>query len=243
MKFISVFLLNLVSLMTFSQVSLSRLVDGLNINNGDVLVYSELTDPESYLGLKINNSSNQDILVKIKVVAIENSDATNLQLCINPICVSNLIIGAAYPSDGSLIPANGRNGGSDHFINMNSGISTGQNVNYVFKLFIVDNNDIEIGNSITFTYRYTPNLSTSDFNQLAAIGVQLKNSVVTNTLEFSSTALIVTSIYDLNGKVVVATESTSGNQAIDISNLSASIYFARFTTLEGKHKTIKFMKK
>jgi hypothetical protein len=242
MKFILISVFSLVSLMTFSQVSLKKL-DGTVINNGDVLNFSQNTDPDSYLGLKIYNSASTDILVQIKVVSVVNSDATNLQLCINPVCVSNLITGASYPSGGSVIPANGQNGNLDHFLNNNGGIIANQNVDYTFKLFMIDENEVEIGNSITFTYRYTPNLSTSDFNQLAAIGVQLKSTVVTNALEFNSNAAIVTSIYDLNGKVVVSTESTSGNQTIDASNLSASIYFARFTTLKGKHKTIKFVKK
>jgi hypothetical protein len=242
MKFILVSILSLVSLMTFSQVSLKKL-DGTVINNGDVLNYSQITEPDCYLGLKIYNSSSANILVKIKVVSVVNSDASNLQLCINPVCVSNLIIGAAYPSDGSVIPANGQNGDLDHFLNNNGGIVPNQNVDYVFKLFMIDENEVEVGNSITFTYRYSPNLSTSDFNQLAAIGVQINSTVATNALEFTSTAAIVTTIYDLNGKVVVSTESTSGNQAIDVSNLSASIYLARFTTLDGNYKTIKFVKK
>lgn len=242
MKFILISVFSLVSLMTFSQVSLKKL-DGTVINNGDVINFSQITNPASYLGLKIYNSSNADIYVKIKVVSVVNSDKSNLQLCIDPVCVSNLIVGASYPTGGSLIAANGQNGNLDHFLNNNAGIVANQNVDYTFKLFMIDENEVEVGNSITFTYRYTPNLSTSDFNQLEAIGVQLKSTVVANALEFTSTAAITTSIYDLNGKVVIATESTTGNQAVDVTSLSASIYFARFSTLGGKYKTIKFIKK
>jgi Secretion system C-terminal sorting domain len=242
MKFILVLFLNFICFIGVSQVSLNRLEDGLPINNGDVLVFSELTDPESYLGLKISNSSNQDITIKIKVVSIENSDASNLQLCISPICVPGLVVGNSYPEDGSIIPANGRNGNFDHFINMNSGISIGQNVNYVFKLYIVNSNNVEIGNSITFTYRYSPNLATATFNELNAVGIQVKNTIATTSLNFVAVAPVTTTIYDVNGRVVASANTGSGNQSIDVSNLSAGIYIAQFTTLEGKKATVKFVK-
>ncbi len=242
MKIIFLTLINLVSFLSFSQVSLKKL-DGTPINDNDIIVFSELTDPESYLGLKIFNSSNQNITVKIKVVSIENSNALNLQLCISPICVPEIAVGNSYPTDGSIIPANGRNGNFDHFINMNSGIVAGQNVNYVFKLYMVNSTNIEIGNSVTFTYRYTPALSTSDFSQLASIGINLKSTTAVNSLEFTSIDAVSSEIYDLTGKQVFFNkEMKVGNQSIDVSNLSSNIYLAQFTTLNGKKATIKFIK-
>ncbi len=242
MKIIFIVIINLFYLVSFSQVSLKKL-DGTVINDGDIIVFNQLADPNNYLGLRISNSSNQEIKVKIKVVSIENSDASNLQLCINPVCVQQVVVGNSFPEEGSSIPANGRNGLFDHFQNSNPGIVAGQNVNYVFKLFIVNMNNVEVGNSITFTYRYTSSLTTSEFDKLSSIGVKLKSTLVDNCLNFTSTEAVATNIYDLTGKRVVFNKVTNaGNQSIDISNLSTNTYIAQFTTLDGKKASIKFIK-
>jgi hypothetical protein len=240
MKFITFIFVVLFSMTSFSQLTLKKL-DGTVINDGDVLVYSQVTDPANYLGLKIFNSLNEDITVKIKVVSFPAGQGSNLQLCIDPICVNNLIAGNSYPSFGSTIPANGSNGNADHFLNSNVGDGV-SNLDYVLKLFRVDENNLEVGNSITFTYRYSPNLSTPAFNQLSDLGIQLKSTVVKNSIDLKVSTKSEASIYDLNGKLFATQQLGIGSNSIEIETLATGIYIANFISNEGKKATVKIMK-
>jgi hypothetical protein len=215
--------------------------DGTVINDGDVLEYNSIAEPTNYLGLKIYNSLSEDVSVKIKVVSFPDGQGSNLQLCIDPICVNNLVMGNSYPSFGSTIPANGENGNSDHFLNSNAGDGI-NSLDYVLKLFRVDENNAEVGNSITFTYRYTPNLSNTDFNQLATLGIQLKSTLVKNNLELQVTKPVSANIYDVNGKLIVNQSLVTGDNSIEASKLASGLYILSLTTNEGKKATVKIIK-
>ncbi len=164
MKKVLILIISLYSSLSFSQMTMKKL-DGTPILNGDVLTYTTLgdqnnitsTDP-AYLGLKIYNSAAGSINVKMKLISMTNADGNNLQFCIDPICVGTITVGNSYPSSGtSSVPANGQNGNFDHFVNSNPGNGT-SNVDYVLKFYMVNTFGVEIGNSITFTYRYSPTL-------------------------------------------------------------------------------------
>jgi hypothetical protein len=240
MKIILTIVFSLYSLVAFSQLTLKK-TDGTVINDGDVLVYNSIAEPTNYLGLKIYNSLSEDVYVKIKVVSFPDGQGSNLQLCIDPICVNNLVMGNSYPSFGSTIPANGENGNSDHFLNSNAGDGI-NSLDYVLKLFRVDENNAEVGNSITFTYRYTPNLSNTDFNQLATLGIQLKSTLVKNNLELQVTKPVSANIYDVNGKLIVNQSLVTGDNSIEASKLASGLYILSLTTNEGKKATVKIIK-
>lgn len=205
------------------------------------MTFSHTEEPDNYLGLKIYNSSDEDITVKIKVISFPAGAGSNLQLCIDPICVNNLIAGNSYPSFGSTIPANGENGNADHFLNQNTGDGS-TDLNYVLKLFRVDENNVEVGNSITFTYRYTPNLSNTDFNQLATLGIQLKSTVIKNSIDLHVTNQSQANIYDLNGKLLATQSLVAGDNSIEASKLASGVYLVNLTTIEGKKATVKIIK-
>lgn len=240
MKFILVSIISLFSLASFSQLTLKKL-DGTVINDGDVLTYTSIEEPANYLGLKIYNSLSEDVTVKVKVISFPAGYGSNLQLCVDPVCVNNLIVGNSYPGFGSTIPANGENGNADHFKNSNVGDGV-SNLDYVLKLFRVDENNVEVGNSITFTYRYSPSLSTSAFNQLANAGIQLKSTVVKNNIELQVTKPVKASIYDLNGKIVADQNLVAGINLIEASKLASGLYLLTVTTNEGKKITQKIIK-
>lgn len=240
MKFILVSIISLFSLASFSQLTLKKL-DGTVINDGDVLTYTSIEEPANYLGLKIYNSLSEDVTVKVKVISFPAGYGSNLQLCVDPVCVNNLIAGNSYPGFGSTIPANGENGNADHFKNSNFGDGV-SNLDYVLKLFRVDENNVEVGNSITFTYRYSPSLSTSAFNQLANAGIQLKSTVVKNNIELQVTKPVKANIYDLNGKLVADQNLVAGINLIEASKLASGLYLLTVTTNEGKKITQKIIK-
>ena len=240
MKSILVTVLSLFSFLSFSQLTLKKL-DGTVINNGDVLTFNHTEDPGNYLGLKIDNGYSSDIYAKIQVISFPEGYGSNLQLCINPICVSNLLVGNSYPSDGSYIPANSSNGDFDHFLNTNTG--DGQtNLDYVFRVYSENQDSIEFGNSITFTYRYSPTLSNSDFNQLASAGIQLKSTVIKNNVDLKVIKPVVANIYDLNGKLIVNQSLVAGDNSIEASKLASGLYLLSLTNNEGEKVTVKIVK-
>lgn len=238
MKFILSLITSLTFAVSFSQISLSTKT-GIVINDGDILTFNSFEDPDNYMGLKIYNNYNEDIYVKIKIIALASN--SNLQLCISPICVPDLVVGESYPSEGSYIPANGQNGNADHFVNYNAGDGV-SNLDYVFKLIRVDENNVEVGNSITFTYRYSPNLSNSDFNQLISAGIQLKSTVIKNNIDLQVTKPVTANIYDLNGKLIVNQSLVAGDNSIEALKLASGLYLLNLTTSEGKKVTVKIVK-
>ena len=225
----------------FSQMTLKKL-DGTVINNNDVLTFTANTDPAAYLGLKIFNSSPNNINVKAECMSIVNTDGNDVQLCFGNVCVSGISEGTKYPNSPAVIPANGQNGNFDHFLNLSSGTVVGSNIEYTFRFFMLDSSNQEIGNSITFTYRYAPLLANNNFISLSDLGVKLKSNMVSNQLDLEISSYVNSQIFDLNGKLLLSKELISGNQTIDVSNLNSGIYLLNITSSEKKQSTTKFIK-
>ncbi|MGV9002980.1 T9SS type A sorting domain-containing protein [Flavobacterium sp.] len=249
MKKICIILLCFFSSMSFAQMTMKKL-DGTPINNGDVFTYtvlgdsSGLLDPDpAYFGFKIYNSSNSNISVKMKCIAITGGASGNsLQFCIDPICIGSIIVGNSYPADMvSTIPANGSNGNFDHFINFDGG--TGNNIiDYVLKFYMLGSFGEEVGTPITMTYRYNPTLSTQGFSSLSTAGINVVSSLVNSQIQFNTTTNGSAQLFDLNGRQLSTLNFASGNNSIDVSNLSAAVYILNFTTQEGKSGSLKIIK-
>jgi hypothetical protein len=250
MKKIVFLLACLTSSLAFSQMTMKKL-DGTSINNGDIFTYSvignasEVTSADpAYLGFKIYNSSASNINVRMKVISMTNATGSNLQFCIDPICVGTITVGSSYPSGSqpySVVPANGQNGNFDHFVNGYAGNGTDPVV-YVLKFYMVNSFGLEIGTPITITYKYDPLLSTQA-NDLKSNGITLKSTLVDSQLEFEATAGGQTALYDVNGRVVSDTSYTSGYNVISVANLNAGVYILSFTTDERKKASLRIIKK
>jgi hypothetical protein len=249
MKKVIVLIVCLCSSLSFSQMTMKKL-DGTSINNGDVFTYTSLADPDNpsttdpaYLGLKIFNSSASNINVKMKLISMTNANGSSLQFCIDPICVGTITVGNSYPSSGSsIIPANGQNGSFDHFANGYAGNGL-SNVEYVLKFYMVNSFGAEIGTPITFTYRYSPNLSTPGFNAVKEAGINIKSTLVSSQVEFDATTNGRVELFDLSGRLISQNNYTSGYNTVDVSNLNAAVYLVNFATEEGKKATLKVVKK
>lgn len=249
MKKIVFLLACLTSSLSFSQMTMKKL-DGTPINNGDVFTYSVIgnasevtsSDP-AYLGFKIYNSSASNINVKMKVMSMTNATGSNLQFCIDPICVGTITVGSSYPSSSpSVIPANGQNGNFDHFVNGYAGNGTAP-VEYVLKFYMVNSFGAEIGTPITITYKYDPNLSTAGFNDLKSNGIALKSTLVDTQVEFDATVGGQVEVYDVNGKLVTNAKYAAGYNSVEVSNVMAGIYILSFSTDEGKKASVRMIKK
>ena len=243
MKKILIAALCLNTLFGFAQFSLKKL-DGTVINDGDVFAFNELDEPGNYLGLKVYNlSAENDLYFKAKVMSITNSDGTNLQLCVSDVCLPQITAGNTYPNFPQPIAPGGSNGNFDHLQNFNGGINPNAPLEYVIKIFQVDENSVEVGtNSVTFTYRYDATLGTLQFD-LNAIGISLNATSITNEIILSATQNVAFSLFDINGKLVHSQSLSVGNSSIDVSNLAAGVYIANFNGKVGKTATVKMVKR
>ncbi len=241
MKKILFSLFILTSYFGFSQLTMAKL-DGTPINNNDIFTYNSLVGAGSYMGLKMFNTSDSNIKVKGKIVSMTNATGGNLQFCIGPVCVNNITVGNSYPNSGFTIEANGENGNFDHFDNHYAGDGVNP-VEYTLKFYMINASNVEVGNSITFTYRYNPTLSTSDFESLANTGVVLQSNLLQDQMHLVVSKNIQMDLFDLNGRIVVAKKLNTGEHHLFVSDLPTGIYIANFTNEEGKKATAKLIKK
>jgi hypothetical protein len=237
--------LSIICLSTFfasAQMALKKL-DGTPINNGDVFTFDSVEEQNSYLGIKIYNTSDTDINIKVKVENIVNSNGTNLQLCVGNVCLSTITAGNSYPNFPAVIEANSENTNFDHFLNLNAGIDQNAPVLYTLKFFQVDDNNVEIGNSVTFSYRYASALGVSNFNALEQSGVTLKSTMVSNELEMTATKNVQYDLFDISGKSVMHQNVTVGEHRLDVSNLNSGVYILYFQNNEGQKASARIIKR
>jgi len=130
----------------------------------------------------------------------------------------------------------------DHFVNYNSGNGVTP-VEYVFKVYMVNGLGNEIGNSVTFTYKYESNLAIDDFTQLENSGIVLNSSLIQSQLDIRATKNNTMQLFDLNGKLIKTATLSIGEHAIDTSNLISGMYILKFRNEEeGQESSIKIMK-
>lgn len=240
MKRIFIAALSLFTLVAAAQLEVKR-TDGTPINDGAVFTFTSLTQPENYLGIKLYNTSDEEIRVRAKVESIVNSNGTNLQLCIGGVCLLSITAGNTYPNFPAIIEANGENGNFDHFVNFNPGIDPAQPVEYTIRILMVNEANQEVGNSVTFTYRYVSPLSTDSFS-LNSLGVALKSTYVDSSLMLTSTADANVQLFDVNGKLVQRHTISAGESYLDVSALNSGVYIANFT-VNGRSASTRIVKK
>lgn len=219
--------------------------DGTPIVNGQVISYNTTTYSISSLGFNISNSSNAAISVKIRCESITNADGTGMELCFGNDCFSSVAAGSNYPPGNGVVtvPANSTIGAGlgYHFWNSNTGNGVNYPIQYVFKFYQRDSSGNEVGNAITFTYRYGPNLLVDSFTA-ENLGILIKSNSVSSILELETPQAVAMRIYDLNGKLVQSQNLLSGTNSIPVSELTTSVYIIDFTSTEGKKYTTKFVK-
>jgi hypothetical protein len=231
---------------TFAQFTVTD-YDNVPILDGDIRGFNSVIPSEATLYFWINNeSADEDIYIKIKLESILNSDGSSFQFCFATLCIESVEEGQTYPAspppnDFITIPAGGTNPQFDKFQNENEGDGTNYPIDYVWKFFQVDGNGDEIGESITFTYRYDPNLSVSDFEN--SMGVSLQNTLATDMLTVSSINPLNYKIFNINGQLMNSSHIGSGINNINVSGLNYGVYFIKFANEMGNTTTMKFVVK
>lgn len=219
-------------------------IDGTPITDGSIIAFGSTDITTATLGFFVHNNSNADIDVRIKCISLTGT-GTGMQLCFGGLCYNNVIAGNSYPAFPVTIAAGQTNTQFDHFYNSNLDTGGATMKDYTFKFYQIDANGTEVGNSVTFTYRYNPTLSVNNvkaFNQLENIGVILKSNVLGNTLSVDASKINELTIYDLNGKLIMTETLKLGANTADVSNLNKGMYILNFKNKDGKSASLKAIK-
>jgi hypothetical protein len=229
-----------IGITSYSQISLSR-HNGTPITDGQVIAFNTIAFPAAEMDFYVRNlSTTTTTNVKAICESLVNNDGTGFEFCFGNECLSYVEEGERYPSTPVVLAPNGVNGEFDHFLNTNAG--TGLPQDYVFRFYQINGSGVEVGNSITMTYRYDATLSIDDINQLETSGVIVKSTLVSNELSLDVLKPSQMAMFDITGKLVNNSKLQYGLQTVNVSSLSPGVYVLKFTSAEGRVSTKKIMK-
>lgn len=226
-------LFTMVFLNAFSQF-IFRKSDGTLITNGTVLTYGP---GNNYLNFRVQNTSNQNLDVKIKCTNLINTTGTQFELCYGGSCYDSVSLNGIYPDyENILAPGQSNPSQGDHFVNFNAG--NGQIMELHFSVYPLGfEND-----AINFIYRFDPLLSANSFENLSSIGINIENTTINNDFKFNTTQSGNLSIFNLNGQLITEYKFTEGAQNVNLSTLSSAVYIANFITTDEKNSSVKIIK-
>jgi hypothetical protein len=213
---------------------------GGTIENNEIFTFNTL-DTSSKLTFTVTNNTDEILYLKTRVDEMSGTNGSDVQLCFG-VCLYNLSQGLTVPSFLIEIPANSTTESTDdHIWNYNPGDGTTPIV-YTISFVKYDAQGNELGNLITFTYRYVPTASTEDFAALEKAGIALESTIITNALKVSAQQNAAVTFYGTNGQVVKNAAITTGEQVIDMSGIATGVYIAKFTTADNKTAQLRVVK-
>ncbi len=220
-----------------AQFTLTNHETGQQINDGDVITINTNNFTTHVIA---TNTDTQNIYLAIDVLNVTNTNGTEMEFCFGIAgmgsCHFKMNIGDHYSSGGSIEPgASTQNtdidfthhDGTAHDNDGNPLNFPSYPKDYVIKIYASYSNDgSQVGNAITFTYRYDPNAN--GINSLDKEQIQF--FVSGKSIKISTEKSLSFHIYDLTGKEVFSEQILSGNHQISLNDLHKGIYIAEFNT-------------
>ena len=226
----------------FAQAQITVTTNGGEITNNQVFEYNTLTIASELPFIVTNNSEDDPINIKVRVDQVQFSDGTNLQLCFGGLCFFAINQGMIYPTNFAVTLEPGQSTmAGDHFWNSNAGDGINYPMTYRFTFVQVDDAGAYMGDLLTFTYRYGPNLGTSDLT-MAAVGMAKINTLVSQDIQVETTENGRLDIMDLSGKTVVSRNLAPAMQTIEFASMPSGVYVARFTNSQNQSAQVKIVK-
>lgn len=232
---IALFLFGFVSV----QAQFNVTTDGQTIEEGQVFKYGSTEFSEAYLEYEIHNTSDEPIDVRIKVVSMENTDGSGMELCLGN-CYYSVTEGQTYPIESyvTIQPGETQPTTGDHFLNSDEG--NGEEViTYVFEFQQLDVSGNFPTETLNMVYQYDPDyLSVNGQNK--AFEATIVNTMINNgELNVKTQKPVDMQIYNLLGKQVKTAKLDNGLNTVNVSNLSSQVYLVRFQNAHGQTKTQK----
>ena len=218
--------------------------NGVVLNDGDVIEFSTVDYPDaSYDFFVTNDNPTDEIYSRVQLMSSENqSNATFEQLCYGTQCYYEIeMLQFVPPIDAApvAIPVGHTTGLGNHFYNNDLGNGT-NSVDYVFAFRQFEDvaGTIEIGTPLTFTYRYNPTMGVEG---VSTVNISIQSTMVSDQLIMKVNEPVQMMMYDIQGRLVKQTQFESGNQVVNVSDLSSQTYIVQFKNNNGAVKTTKIM--
>ncbi|HPF11028.1 MAG TPA: T9SS type A sorting domain-containing protein [Flavobacteriaceae bacterium] len=215
--------------------------EGDPIVDGQTVTYGTLDETSASLHFYVNNESTTDeIYMKVEFVSAVNYDGTNMQVCFG-LCYDPVIVGVSYPPGTDVViiqPGQHQDSVGDKFWNYNDG--GGSPVEYVFRFYQVDGAGMEIGDDLSFTYRYDPDLGV---NEATAVKANLASTIVKDQLVVQAQEDVQIQMFNIQGKLLVNQKLNAGTNNVNIASLPAQVYLVQIANEKGASQTVKVVKR
>lgn len=219
--------------------------EGDPIMDGSTHTFSALGDPDGTLSFDITNTSGIQIDMRLEFVSMTNADDTGDWVCVFGVCLP-----PTSTTPGDILPFGGSNTFTridpgvttdfgDHFYNTDPGDGTNA-VDYVFRFFEVDGSGNEIGDSITFTYRYDPELSIED---IAQVGFELYPNVSSDFVNLVIDESVSAELINTQGQLIKQFNFEAGSHIIDVSSFAKQLYYLKLSNNQGQQSLAKLIVK
>ncbi|RYG30589.1 MAG: T9SS type A sorting domain-containing protein [Chitinophagaceae bacterium] len=223
----------------YSNAQLVFTTAGEEITNNQVFEYATLYE----MPFRVQNTS-EDLTkyLRVRVDELTNTNGTSVQLCFG-VCLFQVQENTVVPPSFPIVLEPGQqNSAQDHIWNTNEGDGVNYPMDFKLTFFEEDENGTFVGDVLTMTYRYNPQLGLPGV-ALDQLGITNLNTVLNNTLNIRSTAALSMEVVGLNGQVVRRQQLNAGEQSVDVSSLSQGVYVVRFTNDQNVSAQVKVMKK
>lgn len=222
------------------QAQITVSTDGNVISNGQVFTFNT-TAIASELPFRVQNNSAETIFLKLKMSNMSNTTGSNVQFCFG-VCLYNVSAGLLVPpsfpieiAPGDITP----NG--DHFWNSNAGDGINYPIEYTLTFVQTTDDGTYVGDLLSFKYQYNPNLSVGTFADLAKMGVRVKQTKVSTTVDVDTQQPTMMEVFNLNGQSL-RHATINGQQSVDLSGLATGAYLLHFTSKTGEQANIRIIK-
>ncbi len=210
------------------------------IIEGQTVTVGSLDEAAAVYFYVYNESTTDEIYMKVELVSAVNYDGTNMQVCFG-LCYDPILVGFPYPPGNDVVtiqPGEHQTSTGDKFWNYNDG--GGNPIDYNFRFFQVDANGDPTGDELNFVFRYDPNLSVGENNVVKAA---LASTIVNDQLVVEALETATMKVYDIQGRVVLSKELVSGINNINVASLPSQVYLVQITNEKGANQTTKIVKR
>jgi|JI9StandDraft_1071089.scaffolds.fasta_scaffold135655_2 hypothetical protein len=207
-------------------------------SNGVILTTNSLTAPDNEIGFYLNNTSEEIIKYKIASTQLVNNNGSTMQVCIGVACYPpGVTLGEVFPPSSPVSVEPSENS-YIHLISSNAGTGSFP-VDFVFKIYLLDDNNVETGTPFYFTYRYDPNaISIADtFAQSTSVFPTYSSDFI----HVQAQERVQSSVFDLQGRMLLS-HSFQSNPIIDLSSLANQVYILVVENEKGEKFTQKVFK-
>jgi len=214
-----------------------------NENTGNAIVDGSVitvTVDQLQTSIIMTNTSSSSFTIMTEIVSISNTDGSELTYCFG-----NGRVGGCYTPNpagtthngGDLAPGAATATGNIDLQHSNANPNfTTYPKDYIIKIYAT-NGGTQVGNSITFTYRYAPSASADEhlFDAHFSVFANAQKQLIIKTEDNVNFAM-----YNLTGQQVINKDLSAGTHRLSIAKLPAGIYmvYAKSNTKQIYRKVV-----